>query len=71
MNAVADEELETENGAPELDAPVLAVTEAVVDIDPVDIDAAVVPDPDEPDTADAEAPDYVPMSEWLDDFDRR
>jgi hypothetical protein len=46
-----------------LDTP----TEAVAEIDPVD----AVPDPDEPEGADASTPGYVPMSEWLDDFDRR
>ena len=29
------------------------------------------PDADEPTAAEADDPGYVPMSEWLDDFDRR
>ncbi len=29
------------------------------------------PEPDEPSAAESEDPGYVPMSEWLDDFDRR
>ena len=28
-------------------------------------------EPDEPSEAESDDPGYVPMSEWLDDFDRR
>jgi hypothetical protein len=71
--AVPDEEPELQHEPAELDQPALAVHEAVVDdaVDENDSGAAAVEDPDEPEPAEAEVPDYVPMSEWLDDFDRR
>ena len=33
--------------------------------------AEPTPEEDEPSAAESEDPGYVPMSEWLDDFDRR
>ena len=32
---------------------------------------SATPDADEPESAESDDPGYVPMSEWLDDFDRR
>jgi hypothetical protein len=44
--------------------------ESVVEPEPVVAETAA-PAPDESAAAESDAPDYVPMSEWLDDFDRR
>ena len=33
--------------------------------------AEPTPEADEPSAAESDDPGYVPMSEWLDDFDRR
>jgi hypothetical protein len=55
------------DGLPELAA--VAMADAVVEPEPVA--EAAAPEPDESAGAVSDAPDYVPMSEWLDDFDRR
>ena len=44
--------------------------EPIVEPEPVVAETAA-PAPDESAAAESDAPDYVPMSEWLDDFDRR
>jgi len=65
-DAPADDDAETENETAELVPEVATVAEIVVDIEP-----EPAAEPDEPAVSDEESPGYVPMSEWLDDFDRR
>ena len=50
--------------------PVVEPIEQVVEPEPVVAETAA-PASDESAAAESDAPDYVPMSEWLDDFDRR
>jgi hypothetical protein len=49
-------------------APEPAAGTEPAEVEPV---AEATPEPDEASAADSDDPGYVPMSEWLDDFDRR
>jgi len=49
-------------------APEAAETEPEAEVEPV---AEATPEADEPSAGESDDPGYVPMSEWLDDFDRR